>query len=135
MVQQTIACPDCSGSGQTFESLCDICHGQKRESIKTDYELEIPAGVDTDMVIKLTGEGNHGVGTKAHGDLYIKFIVEDRFKNLRRENTDLYYRLEIELVEAVLGTQRNETLPILGKREIEIPAGTQDGDKLKISGD
>jgi len=28
------------------------------------------------MVIKLTGEGNAGVGTNARGDLYIRFHVK-----------------------------------------------------------
>lgn len=48
---------------------------------------------------------------------------------------DLHYELEIDLVEAVLGTKKEVNIPILGKRTISIDPGTQSGSILKISGD
>ena len=79
-MQQTRTCPDCEGSGEVFEEVCKACNGQKRVVKKVELEVEVPAGIDSDMVIKLAGEGNHGVGTEAKGDLYIRFIVEDEEK-------------------------------------------------------
>ena len=76
-MQQTRTCPDCEGSGEVFEEVCSVCNGQKRVVKKVELEVDVPAGIDSDMVIKLAGEGNYGVGTEAKGDLYVRFIVED----------------------------------------------------------
>ncbi len=134
-VQQSVSCPDCSGTGETFEKVCDICHGQKRESIKKDIDIDIPAGIDNGMIIKLEWEGNHGIGTKAHGDLYLKFRVPSEYKGLSREGLDLHYDLEIDILEAILGSQREIKVPVLWKRKIEIDAGTQINSVIKIDED
>ncbi len=135
VIQQTVACGACSGSGETFEEVCSDCHGEKRQVKKVTVEIDIPAGIDDGMVIKLTGEGNDGVGTKASGDLYVKFSVNLQEKNLERDGTDLHYKVEIDVIEAILGTQKDITLPILGKRTISIDPGTQMGTIIKNSGD
>ena len=132
VVQQTWVCDQCNWTWESFTNTCDICNGQKRISDKIDYELEIPAGIDDSMVIKIEWEGNDGIGTKAKGDLYIKFRVEQTEKWLSRDGTNLHYDLEINLVEAVLGTTKDITLPIVGKRTIEIPAGTQPSTTVTI---
>lgn len=64
MVQQTRTCGACEGSGEVFESVCSDCHGKKRTRVKKKIDIDIPAGIDDGMIIKLTGEGNDGVGTK-----------------------------------------------------------------------
>lgn len=48
---------------------------------------------------------------------------------------DLHFELEIDIVEAVLGTKKEVNIQILGKRTISIEPGTQAGSILKISGD
>lgn len=135
VVQQTRTCPDCQGSWEVFEKVCHDCHGQKRVIKKIELEVDVPAGIDNDMVIKLTGEGNDGVGTKSKWDLYVRFIVESEEKGLQRDGVDLHYHLDIEVVEAVLGTKKEVNLPILGKRTFQVDAGTQPGSVIKISWD
>ena len=135
VVQQTVTCPDCSGTGESFTNVCDACHGQKRSQITKDLEIDIPAWIDNNMVIKLEGEGNHGIGTKAHGDLYIKFRVPQEYKGLSREGVDLHYDLEIDVLEAILWSEKEIKLPVLWKRKIEISAGTQVGTVVRIDGD
>jgi len=80
VIQQTRTCPDCRGEGEIFEHVCSECQGEKRVMTKKKIDIDIPAGIDTGMVIKLTGEGNDGVGTKASGDLYIRFHVAEAEK-------------------------------------------------------
>lgn len=135
MIQQTVQCPDCSGTGETFEKVCEECHGNKRIVENTSLEVEIPAGIDTGMVIKINEEGNDGVGTKAKWDLYLRFDVKNEEKWLKRDGVDLFYDIEIEIVEAVLWTSKEISVPILWKRKIDIKAGTQSGSIIKISGD
>ncbi|MCH2188200.1 J domain-containing protein [Candidatus Gracilibacteria bacterium] len=134
-IQQRVTCQSCHGTGETFEEICETCRGTKRVTKKQELEIDIPAGIDHGMVIKINGEGNHGIGTKAHGDLYIKFQVQNEEKGLSRDGNDLYYTLQIDVVEAVLGTTKEITLPILGKRKIEVPSGTSHGNILTLVGD
>ena len=135
VIQQTRTCPECNGSGEIFEHICSECQGEKRTMEKKRMEVDIPAGIDDGMVIKLTGEGNAGVGTSSKGDLYIRFHVQNEEKWLTRDGIDLHYELEIDLVEAVLGTKKEIQIPILGKRNITIEAGTGMESILKIPGD
>ncbi|PID87605.1 molecular chaperone DnaJ [Candidatus Gracilibacteria bacterium] len=135
VVQQTITCSSCSGSGESFEKVCDNCKGRKREVVTKRIDIDIPAGINDGMIIKLSGEGNSGIGTKASGDLYVKFSVESEEKGLKREGDDLFYEIKIDVVEAVLGATKDIIIPIIGKRKIEIKAGTQNQTVIKISGD
>lgn len=134
-IQQTVTCDQCNGTGESFENICSDCNGSKRTVVKKKIDLEIPAGIDNGMVIKMTGEWNDGVWTKATGDLYIKFNVPREEKGLRRDGEHLYYSIEVDVIEAILGTKKEVSLPILGKRTIEIKSGTQDGTVIKIAQD
>jgi len=135
VIQQTRVCPDCRWEGSTFEALCSECQGEKRSLIKKKLDIDIPAGIDDGMVIKLTWEGNEWIGTKAAGDLYVRFHVQTEEKWLTRDGTDLHYNLEIDYVEAALGTTREVQIPVIWKRTIDIASGTQAESILKISWD
>ncbi len=135
VIQQTRTCPDCKGSGETFEHICSECQWEKRILKKQKMSVDIPAGIDDGMVIKMTGEGNAGLGTKKSGDLYVRFHVQSEEKWLERDGVDLHYELEIDLIEAVLGTKKEVSIPILGKRTIAIEPGTQAESILKVSWD
>lgn len=134
-IQQRSTCHQCQWSGESFKTICDTCWGHKRVKKDTQLEIEIPAGIDNGMIIKMTGEWNHGVGTKATWDLYIKFDVSLEEKWLSRDGVNLYYDLEIDVIEAILGTQKEVLIPILWKRTLDIKAGTQYGTTLKLSKD
>ena len=135
VIQQTGACDECNASGESFENLCGICNGQKRVSTKVDYSLEIPAWIDDGMVIKIGEEGNEWIGTNAKWDLYVKFRVEQEEGTLKRDGNDLHYDLEIQIIEAILGTTKDINIPIIGKRSISIDSGTQMGTTITIKWD
>ncbi|MDD2907987.1 MAG: J domain-containing protein [Candidatus Gracilibacteria bacterium] len=135
VIQQSVTCDECSGSGETFEKVCNNCHGEKRKVVKKEMNIDIPAGINEGMVIKITSEGNSGTDGNRNGDLYIKFEVEQEEKGLQRDDTNLHFELEIEVVEAVLGATKEINIPIIGKRKIEIKAGTEHSNVIKISGD
>ena len=134
-IQQSVICDECSWSWEIFEHLCETCHWEKRVLSKKELEIDVPAGIDDGMVIKLTWEWNSWVWTKTSWDLYIKFIVENEEKWLLRDSTDLHYDIDIELVQAVLWTTKEINIPILGKRKIEIKAWTESWNIIKISWD
>lgn len=135
VIEHTGVCDECHGSGEKIENVCSDCHWNKRVSKEKEIEIDIPAGIDNGMIIKLSWEGNDGIGTRVSGDLYIHFRVSLEEKELRRKGTDLYYTLEIDVLEAILGVEKDITLPILGKRKIKISPGTQVGTVIKFASD
>ncbi|MDA7494846.1 J domain-containing protein, partial [Candidatus Gracilibacteria bacterium] len=134
-IQQTVTCDACHGSGESFKNICNDCNGEKRKVEKKKIDIDIPAGIDNGMIIKMTGEGNDGVGTKASGDLYIKFIIPSEEKGLERDGYDLLYTIEVDVIEAILGTKKDFTFPIIGKRTVEIKAGTSHGTIIRVNND
>ncbi len=135
MIQQTVICDECSGSWETFESICSDCNGEKRKFIKKELEVDIPAGIDEGMIIKINEEGNDWINTNASWDLFVKFSVELEEKWLKRDGVNLYYNLEIEIVEAVLWAKKEINIPIIWKRNIEIKAWSEHSTIIKLSWD
>ena len=134
-IQQTWACDACSWTWETFKETCSNCHGEKRKVVKKEIEVDIPAWIDNWMIIKMTWEWNHWVWTKAHWDLYIKFSVKSEEKGLTRDGVNLYYNLEIDVIEAILWTTIEENIPVIWKRKIDIKAWTGHWTIIKISWD
>jgi hypothetical protein len=78
----------------------------------------------------LAGRGEAGVGEAPAGDLFLRVRLA-KHPDLRVEEGDLYYDLNIAPWEAVLGTK--VSVPALdGRVNIKIPAGTQNGQKMRI---
>lgn len=134
IMEQTGICDICQGTGKIIMDKCMTCRGERRETIKTEKEIDIPAGIDDGMTIKVRGEGNDGIGSKS-GDLYISFNIPDSIDGLTREDMNLFYTIEIDPTEAVLGIKKTIKIPVLGERTLEIKSGTQYGEVLKFKGD
>ena len=135
VIQQTGACDECQWTGETFTDKCNICHWTKRTSARVEKEIEIPAGIDDSMIIKMEWEWNDWIWTKQSWDLYLRFRVKLEEKGLVRDWINLFYELEIEIVEAVLGTTKEVSIPVIGKRIVKIPSGTQSGTVIKVDWD
>ena len=134
-IQQTWICETCNWTWESFEKICVTCSGTKRVLDTKEIDLDIPAGIDNWMVIKLEWEWNDGVWTKQAWSLYLKFKVNLEEKWLKRRWVDLFYVLEIDVVEAVLWTKKEINIPVLWKRTIDIKSGTQPWESLEISWD
>ena len=95
-------------------------------------ELRIPAGVRSGSRVRMRGEGMSGPGGGAPGDLYLVVeVAEDpRFE---RKGDDLLARLPLPLTTAVLG---GEALvgTLDGPVTLNVPAGTQNGRRFRLSG-
>ena len=134
-IQQTVTCNECHGSGESFETICNDCHWEKRKVENKKIDIDIPAWIDNGMIIKMTGEWNHGVGTKASWDLYIKFSIPSEEKELKRDWVNLHYTIEVDVIEAILWTTKEFSIPIIWKRNIEIKSWTSHGTIIKINND
>ena len=126
------ACSVCLGSGKVPENNCPACRGKGRKRGKELLEINIPAGVKDGDSIIMKGGGQVGFRGARAGDLYIQLSVEAD-KKFKRVGNNMLYELPIKLTDALLGARL--LVPTLdGEKEIEIPAGAQEGDELKLKG-
>jgi curved DNA-binding protein len=105
---------------------------KNRSDKKTELEIEIPAGVDNNQIVKLRGKGEP-IEDGIPGDLYVHIHVQNH-ETIQKRGIHLVQPLEISISEAILGTKK-EVETIESKKTIKIPAGSNTGDMLRIKGE
>ncbi len=125
-------CPGCRGVGKTITDPCSSCHGKGRAQAMKKIRVTIPAGVDHGTRLRVSGEGEGGYKGGPAGDLYVEIrIAED--SNFERLGTDLYKKLKISYVQALLGGPVDiDTFD--GKKQVDVPRGCSVGSKVRVSG-
>ena len=127
---QVSTCPDCRGAGQLNKNPCLVCHGNGIQKKKKKIEIDIPAGVDDGIKLRVPNEGNASSNGGPAGDLYV-FVTVKRHKYFHREGNDIYIELDIPFTGLVLGTEID--VPTLtGTAKLKIPVGTQPGTKFRL---
>jgi len=121
-IQTQATCPDCQGEGKKYEKKCSQCHGTGIVHGSEKIKVQIPAGIETDQSIKLSGKGEPAPKGVA-GDLYININVSSSRKFTRVRN-DILSGLNISLKQAILG-DKIEIETVDGPVSLKIPAGTQ----------
>lgn len=131
IVEQT--CRKCRGTGKIIKNPCQKCSGTGRVNKTRTLSVKIPAGVDNGNKIRLAGEGEAGANGGNSGDLLV-FVSVKKHKIFTREKNDLYLTAGILPTTAILGGEINVPTIDGGKATVKIPAGVQQGDKVKVSG-
>jgi molecular chaperone DnaJ len=105
MMQQTLVCDTCGGAVSDYRTSLSWHVVVKKESKKKPNRLvEIPAGIDDGMTLRINGEGHAGKHTS--GDLYISCHVDQTHENLWWDKAIIYITtLHISPAEAVLGSE------------------------------
>lgn len=126
-------CPDCQGLGQTIKDPCRDCRGTGRANAKKTLEVDIPAGVEDGMRIRLSGEGEAGFRGGKSGDLYV-FLTVEPHDLFARDGTTLMCAVPLTMATAALGGIL-EVPSIDGTRSsLTIPEGTQTGQRFRLKG-
>ena len=119
-------------------TLEEALHGSKRtvslrrgSSSKLEtYTVKIPRGVHEGQRIRLAGQGEAGARGGKSGDLFLRVRIA-RHPEFSVEGSDLIHEVELELSQAVLGTEI-EVPTLEGKARLKIPAGTQHGQRFRL---
>lgn len=128
------ACPTCGGSGYAIKDSCPECHGSGQIKTNKKLKIKIKPGIETNMRIRIPGEGLAGIHGGEKGDLYVGVVVEPH-KLYERNGNDLYTAVPVSVSCAILGDEV-EIPGIDGKKvSVKIPAGTQNDTLIKVKGE
>ena len=126
-----VGCTVCGGSGQLPDESCLKCGGtgfsKGREEV---VPVNIPAGVDAGMQVRMAGLGDFDDTHSVRGDLYVILKVKPH-EFFTREGIDLWCRIYLPYTKLVLGAKIE--VPTLDKVvEVKVPAKTSPGTKLRL---
>ncbi len=105
-----------------------VRHNSRTET----YQVKIPAGVTEGQRLRVPGRGESGAGGGQAGDLFLRVCLA-KHPDFEVDDHNLIYEADLAPWEAVLGA--SISVPTLdGRVNIKIPAGTQNGQKLRVRG-
>jgi DnaJ family protein A protein 2 len=140
VTQETVACSNCSGSGQVIpeKQRCKKCKGKKVVESKNVLELYIPRGARQGERIVLAGEADQ-LPDQEPGDI-IFTLDEAEHETFERAGADLRAILKISLAEALTGFNRVVLTHLDGRGialNVQQPNGKvlRPGQVLKVPGE
>ncbi len=125
-------CPTCKGKGKIIKEACSACRGTGNVRKNKTVEVNIPAGIDNDQVMRIGGAGNSGTNGGPAGDLQLVIRVkpDDIFK---RDGFDVNVTFPVSFTQAALGATL-KVPTIHGIVEYELPEGTQPNTRFRLRG-
>ena len=129
---RTALCDKCGGDGRIAEQPCHTCDGRGMVARERRVKVDIPAGIADGQRMRVTGRGHAGERGGPPGDLYVVVRVKEDERFLR-DREDLITVVDVAAPFAALGTTIQ--VPTLdGEVPLEVPAGTQPGETIVMSG-
>ncbi|MBI3312083.1 MAG: molecular chaperone DnaJ [Candidatus Omnitrophica bacterium] len=123
-------CPRCQGQGSTLAKACPRCRGNGRVSVERNIEVQVPAGIEDGMRLRVSGEGEGGL--RSRGNLYVLVRVTPH-PIFQRDGANLLVEYPVHIGQAALGDEID--VPSLnGRVSMKIPSGTQSGTVFRIRG-
>lgn len=121
-------CPRCQGSGNVITNPCKACKGEGFSTKNEEVEISVPAGVDNEMRLRISGKGNQAK-SGARGDLYLVLYVQED-KHFIRNGNDVYIEVPVFFTQILLGAKIH--IPSLRGEPIELnlPPNTKDKEQF-----
>ena len=126
-------CERCRGEGRVITTPCEKCRGQGRVRNNRRVVVNIPAGVDDGINVRVTGEGEVSSRGGTPGNLYVILTVKPH-PFFKRENNDIVYELPISFAQAALGDEVEVPMVDSKTTMLKIPPGTQSGRSFRLKG-
>ncbi len=127
-----LVCPRCRGAGTTIENPCATCHGQGRTEQKVEIKIDVPAGVEDGIQLRVTGEGDAGDPGAPRGSLYC-VVREKEHKMFQRNGADVLCELPFTYAQLALGDDV-EVPTLRGRAKMSIPPGTASSKVFRMRG-
>ncbi len=131
-MQTQSTCHVCQGTGKIIDKKPAGVDAQGLKRKEEVVEINIPAGVEEGMQLKVGGKGNAGPFNGVPGDLLV-VIEEEKHADLQRDGNNLHYEAYVSFIDAALGNSIEVPL-IEGKAKIKVEPGTQSGKMLRLRG-
>lgn len=107
---------------------------------KEEFDVKIPAGVNTGTELKITGKGGEAPSKDLpRGDLFLSLRVQE-VPDFERHGSDIYSLERIKLTDAVLGAKVKvktidpDSKDAFGSVTLKVPAGTASGTVFRVRG-
>lgn len=131
-IQTARTCPTCQGEGRTISSPCSTCRGKGKVNKVKILKINVPAGSEDGLNLRLSGDGEAGSKGGPPGDLYIILNVKPH-KFFERDGNDVYCEIPVTFVQAALGAEID--VPTLdGLVKMKVPEGTQTSTVFRLKG-
>jgi molecular chaperone DnaJ len=127
-----MVCDRCRGEGRVITTPCERCKGQGRVRGVRRVAVNIPAGVDDGINVRVTGEGEVPPRGGTPGNLYVSLTVRPH-EYFKRQGTDILYEMPVSFSDAALGADL-EVPTLDGNEHLKIPNGTQSGRVFRLKG-
>lgn len=126
-------CPRCRGKGIQIDKKCEKCDGKGHTNSNKTISVKVPPGINDGEIIQLRGEGHLSSESLPRGDL-LCYIEVQNHPIFTRRGSDLLMRKQISFADAVEGVTVD--VPTIDGEDVtlQIPAGTQFGQLLRLSG-
>ena len=131
-MQTQSTCNACQGLGKIIDKRPSGADHQGLKRNEEVVEINIPAGVEEGMQLKVGGKGNAGPFNGVPGDLLV-VIEEEKHEHLKRDSENLHYEAYVSFADAALGASIEVPL-VDGRAKVKIEPGTQSGKMLRLKG-
>jgi len=126
-------CTGCQGAGRVIDNPCKACGGQGRIRREKTLSVNIPAGVEDGIRMRLAGEGEVGVRGASAGDLFV-FISVTPHRIFQRDGAHIHCRVPLPITTAALGGTIEVPTVDGSRTRVTVPAGTQSGHQFRLRG-
>jgi molecular chaperone DnaJ len=126
-------CTVCDGTGEEIAAPCRQCRGDGRVQGLRSVHVEVPAGVENGMELRVLSAGANGRAGGGAGDLYVALSVQPH-PVFERKGQDLVCALQVAMTQAALGADL-EIPTIDGEPEhVHLDPGVESGTVLRLRG-
>lgn len=125
-------CERCRGEGVIISSPCHTCNGEGRVRQTSNLTVTVPAGIEDDATLRLSGQGEAGPRGGGPGNLYVRIRVRPR-KGFTRQGKQIHVEQTLDVAQAALGDEI-EVATVDGPARLKIPAGAQTGQTFRLRG-
>jgi curved DNA-binding protein len=125
-----VPCASCDGEGRIGRRTCPACGGLGSTQREKSVELAIPKGARDGQVLRLRGLGETGEGGAGDLLLTLRLVADDVY---RLRGDDVEADVVIAPWDLVDGATVEVAVPG-GTAKAKIPAGTRQGQRLRLRG-